>query len=188
LKEALIAGQVPEAQHERILDKAGDESLPRLCKAILRHLPKASERGESWEQTYTARLLEKLLFDCWHDQPALLARAIAKVLESYRYEFTGPLLPWLRGLLFALGKLREPVGKQVTGLLTEISKDEKIPEDIRQHAHTQRSLFASQNIDIQRQKDKAVRVAEALFSLKNAYQKLPLVSKIAADSQWPLTV
>lgn len=156
----------------RILDRSANEQLPQLIAITLLTIP-IKEENWRWENDPSSQLLIQVI-KIIKSETTLFARSIYKFLERHRHEFLDDRLPWLRGLLFALGKLREPMGGKIPRLLTAMSHDNSLPETIRQDADTQRSLFNRGNIDIQRRLPPEQRIQEALSSLRRAVEKIPI--------------
>lgn len=142
----------------RVLDRAADEGLPLLFRSALTAL----SRGAAWEGAVQGAVLDQVL-EAWGDEPTTLARALHGILDADR-----AVLPavWTRGLLYALGKLREPVGGKVPGLLGALSRD--LPPPLDQVAQTQLELFNRENARMQEAKSGRRRVEEAVASLRTA--------------------
>lgn len=148
---------------EKIADRCGDEVLPAAARCALVEL---TSGGIAWGdgQTGPAALLLAVMDGPWARQPSSVARALLAVLTE-RTETSGRPARWIRGVIYALGKLREPLGGKTPTVLHAVAHNPRVPEEIRAVALEQEPLFDKENMAIQRKFTDGQRVQQAVRSL-----------------------
>jgi hypothetical protein len=163
LKAAAIALGAEKGAAEKIADRCGDEVLPAAAKCALTALTSAQQVWGDGKGGPTALLLAVLLGP-WASQPSSFARVLLAVLKE-RTESGEGHSRWIRGVIYALGKLRESLGGKVPNALHAIAHNPKLPEEIRAIALEQEPLFDQKNMAIQRKYTDPQRVQQAVRSL-----------------------
>lgn len=157
---------------DRILDRSGDELLPQLGRASL-HALAIGARPWAGGTSAPAQAVTALADGPWKREPAAVARALRDVINELGKELRGPgQAVWVRGMLFALGKLREPVGGRIPNLLHDYANDPAVPEGVRAAAQTQGPLFDADKMKIQHRYSPEQRVQQALVSLGEAGRRV----------------
>jgi hypothetical protein len=162
LEDVLKELSLEEAVLNKLLDQCSDEILPALLQDSIKQLIFTQEKTD--EQTPLIAFLNSV----YKDYPQGWARVLLKVLEGYK---TYPQHEWIKGMVFALGILREPLGDKAPKMLTKISKDAAFV-DLSEVIHRQTTLFNRENFNRGHFKKPQRRVAEALQNLIRTHQKI----------------
>lgn len=163
LKAAAIALGAEKGAAEKIADRCGDEILPAAAKCALTALTSGQQVWGDGKGGPAALLLA-VLGGPWASQPSSFARVLLAVLKE-RTESGEGHSRWVRGVIYALGKLRESLGGKVPHALHAISHNPQLPEEIRAIALEQEPLFDQKNMAIQRKYTDPQRVQQAVRSL-----------------------
>lgn len=158
-----IGNPSPEETANKLKDACNEMWLPKIAGAALAQMmvEKVIRRGFG----YGPGLWLHSAFDAWKDHPAALARVLYRQLKQ---EDKPPLI-WLRGLVFALVKLREPLGGKVPLLLEKLASES--PTDLAELLHTQKDAFDQKVSGQQRKKAPEIRMAQALLSLQETWRQ-----------------
>ena len=157
--------------HEKIdpvLDQCNDDLLSPLFRAVLEWVLSANEYR--WRDQ-TGDILDSL-FDTLQDQPASISRLLLKLIEISDLPVTVKM-----GIIYALGKLREPVGGKVPKTLGKIGKNERSDTQLRDVAKAQKHLFDQSNINKGKHRSSVRRVQEARESLRRGHKRACGVSR-----------
>ncbi len=167
LEAALEGSELPPDEARGVLDRVNDESLPQLARAGLQEL--ATRNDEVWGGGVACMAADvaEAAFRGYGRHPQGLARVLHKVLDD-----PGELPPtWVLGAVFALVKLREPLGGRTPKLLRKLSEDDQLPEGVREIVARQSQAFSRANLHRQRHKRPEVRVRQARESLLEAHRR-----------------
>jgi len=145
----------------KLLDQCSDEVIPALLHDSLKQLIVTQEKIDA--QTPLIAFLGAV----YKDYPQGWARVLIKVLEHYN---TYPH-EWIKGMVFALGVLREPLGEKTPKMLDKISKDSAFIH-LSEVINRQKSLFNRENFKRGHFKKPQRRVAEALQNLMRTHEKI----------------
>ncbi len=153
---ALQVAEVGPEYRAAVLDRCADDILPSLFRDVLGAAIAGAPGHGLARDTIVAFL------SAHESSPRAVARALRRVASKLDWANADP--GWARGLLFALGKLREPLGGKVPRLLAKLEQEVQDPE-LLLTLRTQRSLFGRDNLNRGRKRRPEVRVAEARKSL-----------------------
>jgi hypothetical protein len=161
LEHVLKALFLEETVLTKLLDQCSDEVLPKLLQNSLKQLIFTQEKIE--KQTPLIAFINSV----YKDYPQGWTRVLLKVLEDYN---TYPH-EWIKGIVFALGILREPLGEKVLKMLDKIIKDAAFV-NLSEVIHRQKMLFNRENFKRGHFKKPQRRVAEASQNLIRTHEKV----------------
>jgi len=164
LEHILKSLDLDQSVKEKVLDRCSDEILPSLLHDSLKQLIFSNMKVD--EKTN----LMVFLHSVYKDYPQGWARSLLKVLEDYKAYSQHQ---WVKGIAFALGELREPLGEKIPKMLDKISKDEDFV-NLSEIIHRQKMLFSRENFNRGHFRKPQRRVADALQHLVRAHQKIAL--------------
>ncbi len=170
LEQALAAAGVGAVG--KVADAAADERLPKLLRdalaAVLTHRVEHWSESDDAPVTLAAAVVDAVFAAC-ANHPAMPARPLVDVLAEHGDARAG--VDVMRGMMFALGDLREPLGGRPSKVLLGLSRNDDLPDALRHAAETQKRLFDRDNLNKGRFRKAEARTAKALESIRVGSQR-----------------
>ena len=146
----------------KLLDRCSDEILPSLLHESLKKIIFSESRIDEKSNIIV------FFRSVYKDYPQGWARSLLKVLEGYKnYSHH----QWIKGIAFALGELREPLGEKIPKMLDIISRDENLAS-LNEVICRQKMLFNRENFNRGHYRKPQRRVADALQHIVRTHQKV----------------